>query len=125
MSTVKVALCQLMVNKNKNISVKKAVDMISAAAKGGASLAVLPEMFNCPYNTSYFREYAENVENSKTLEAVSNAAKKHNIYVVAGSIPELGENDELYNTSFIFDKEGKIIGRHRKMHLFDIDVPGK
>ena len=35
------------------------------------------------------------------------------------------ENDELYNTSFIFDKEGKIIGRHRKMHLFDIDVPGK
>ena len=48
--------------------------MISAAAKAEQVL-VLPEMFNCPYNTSYFREYAENVENSKTLEAVSNAAK--------------------------------------------------
>ncbi|MEG2199625.1 MAG: carbon-nitrogen hydrolase family protein, partial [Anaerovorax sp.] len=40
-----------------------------------------------------------------------------------GSIPEL-DNDKVYNTSFIFDKNGHIIGKHRKMHLFDIDVKG-
>lgn len=63
-------------------------------------------------------------EDSRTLNAISEAAKKLNLYIIAGSIPEL-DNNKLYNSSFIFDEYGKIIGSHRKMHLFDIDIPGK
>ena len=48
---------------------------------------------------------------------------------MAGSIPELevGTDDakSIYNTAVLFDDEGKILGKHRKMHLFDIDVKGK
>ena len=42
---------------------------------------------------------------------------------MAGSIPEM-EDERVYNTSFVFDPAGKQIARHRKMHLFDIDVVG-
>ena len=38
-------------------------------------------------------------------------------------MPEI-ENDKLYNTSFVFDRSGEQIARHRKMHLFDIDIAG-
>ena len=45
------------------------------------------------------------------------------MYILAGSIPEKEENN-IYNTSYMFDKNGCIIGKHRKMHLFDVDVKG-
>lgn len=52
-------------------------------------------------------------------------ARKKNVYIIAGSIPELGEDGKLYNTCVIYDPAGHIIGKHRKVHLFDINVPGK
>lgn len=42
----------------------------------------------------------------------------------AGSIPELSEDDKVYNSSPIFSPDGKLVAVHRKVHLFDIDVPG-
>ncbi|MEE0954935.1 MAG: nitrilase-related carbon-nitrogen hydrolase [Eubacterium sp.] len=39
----------------------------------------------------------------------------------AGSIPECDDAGHIYNTAFVFDREGKEIACHRKMHLFDID----
>lgn len=109
---------------NKDSNIKKALDMIKVSGENNSDLVILPEMFNCPYQNNKFREYAEEKENSKTLKAVSEAAKKSNIYVVAGSIPEL-DRGNLYNSSFVFNKNGEIMGCHRKMHLFDIDIPDK
>jgi predicted amidohydrolase len=45
------------------------------------------------------------------------------LFVVGGSMPE-SDGGRLYNTSFVFSPEGKEIARHRKMHLFDINVEG-
>lgn len=43
-----------------------------------------------------------------------------------GSIPEKEEaSDKIYNTLTAYDPSGKMIAKHRKVHLFDIDVPGK
>lgn len=120
----KLALCQMKVIDNKDSNIKKALDMIETSAENKVDLIILPEMFNCPYENNKFREYAEEKNSSKTLNAISKAAKKFNLYIIAGSIPEL-DNDKLYNSSFIFDGNGEIVGFHRKMHLFDIDIPGK
>ena len=45
------------------------------------------------------------------------------MYVVGGSLPELSEG-RVYNTSYVYDRQGREIAKHRKVHLFDIDVAG-
>lgn len=44
--------------------------------------------------------------------------------MIGGSIPER-KDTKLYNTSLTFSPNGKLLAVHRKVHLFDIDVPGK
>ena len=130
MNSIKIALCQMNVVDNKEKNIEKAIQMIKESKKQGADLAVLPEMFNCPYENEKFIEYAEILEGSKTLKEIANIAKEENIHVLAGSIPELERDDgekreSIYNTAVFFDNDGKQLGKHRKMHLFDIDVKGK
>ena len=121
MTTVKLALCQMNVVDNKQSNLKKAGEMIRAGADANADFIILPEMFSCPYSNDKFIEYAEYEQDSLSLNTISKLAGQNNVYILAGSIPER-ENGKLYNTSYLFDKTGKIIAKHRKMHLFDIDV---
>lgn len=118
----RLALCQMMGDMKKEKSLNKAETMIREAAKNGANVIALPEMFNCPYANEYFRVNAEE-EGGQTSKFLSLLAKELGIYLIGGSIPELS-GDQVYNTSYSFDREGKLIGKHRKVHLFDIDVKG-
>lgn len=124
MTKIRLALCQMNVIDNKMTNIEKAESMICQSVDNKADFIVLPEMFNCPYSNDKFIEYGENESESITLKHISKLAKKHEVYILAGSIPER-ENDKLYNTSYLFDKTGSVIAKHRKMHLFDIDVTGK
>ncbi len=108
---------------DKEANLVSATRMIKDAAADGCQLVVLPEMFNCPYAAAYFPVYAEPIP-GKTSSRLGDLAKEANIYLVAGSIPERGEDRQIYNTSLVFDPTGKIIAKHRKMHLFDVDIPG-
>lgn len=121
---LKVGLCQMHVIDNKKENLITAKKMIKEACSNDVDLILLPEMFNCPYENEKFIEYAENKNNSETLNVISDLAKKYNVNIIAGSIPEK-ENQNIYNTCFVFNENGNIIGSHRKMHLFDIDVPDK
>ncbi|OWT32858.1 carbon-nitrogen hydrolase [Methanobrevibacter sp. 87.7] len=123
-NNLKIGLCQMNVVDNKELNIKKAISMIKEGKENGIDIAILPEMFNCPYENEKFIEYAEKKEESPTLNAISELADKLNLYILAGSIPEKKEN-KIYNSSYFFDNNGKIIANHKKMHLFDIDVPGK
>lgn len=88
----------------------------------GADVIILPEIFNAPYSNAGFKRYAEHA-GGKTYTFLSEIAKEYGVYLVGGSIPEC-EGDKIYNTSFVFTPDGKEIARHRKAHLFDIDVIG-
>jgi predicted amidohydrolase len=122
MSKFKVALLQTHVYDNKEKNIDIAVKLIEKVSKEGADIAVLPEMFCCPYDNEWFKKFSEK-EGGPAYKAMSDAAKENGIYIVAGTIPEL-ENDKVYNTAYVFDKSGKQIAKHRKVHLFDIDVKG-
>ena len=123
MTKITLVLCQMNVVDDKEENLKKASLMIASASKK-ADIIVLPEMFNCPYSNDKFIEYGENEKDSRTLNKISLLACENNVYILAGSIPEK-EEDKLFNTSYLFDRQGKIIAKHRKMHLFDIDVKDK
>ena len=124
MSKIKLALCQMNVVDDKESNLEKASILINKSIENNADFIILPEMFNCPYSNDKFIEYGEEERDSITLNTISKLAKDNNIYILAGSIPEK-DNEKLYNTSYLFDKKGEIIAKHRKMHLFDIDVKDK
>ena len=124
MNKIKLALCQMNVIDDKKANLEKASSMIADSIDNNADFIILPEMFNCPYSNEKFIEYAEDEKDSCTLNKISKLAEANNVYILAGSIPER-ENDKIFNTSYLFDKKGQIIAKHRKMHLFDIDVKDK
>ena len=71
--------------------------------------------------------YAESLEDpaqSITFTTLQNAAKENNVSLIGGTLPEK-EGDKVYNTCLVFNNEGKLLGKYRKMHLFDVDIPGK
>lgn len=120
---MKIGLCQLRVEPEKERNLEKAAEMLRSAADGGAEMAILPEMFNCPYHHDYFPVFAEE-EGGQTTSLLSQIAKERGFWVVGGSIPERA-GEKVYNTCFIFDPDGNRVARHRKLHLFNIDLPGK
>lgn len=121
---VKLGICQMPVTADKALNNWKAEEMISKAAAAKCQVAILPEMFNCPYDTTLFSQYAESYPEGQTMTMLSAVAAREKIVVVGGSLPERDENNSIYNTSFIFDEQGQLIGRHRKLHLFDVDISG-
>ncbi|PWZ57741.1 Omega-amidase, chloroplastic [Zea mays] len=128
LSKFKVALCQLSVTADKNRNIAHARAAIEKAASEGAKLVLLPEIWNGPYSNDSFPEYAEDIEAggdaAPSFSMMSEVARSLQVTLVGGSIAERSGNN-LYNTCCIFGSDGKLKGKHRKIHLFDIDIPGK
>lgn len=122
MKELNIAIVQMKVVTEKEKNIKKSEEMIKKAVEQDIDLIVLPEMFNCPYQTDLFPEYAEK-EGGYTYKQMSRIANENRVYLIAGSIPEIDGN-KIYNTCYSFDKNGKQIGKHRKIHLFDINIEG-
>lgn len=123
MSVIKIAMIQMPVVENKLKNVERVREYIRQLASEKIDLAILPEMFCCPYQTKNFPIYAEE-EGGICWQQLSNIAKFYGIYLVAGSMPEKDEKGHVFNTAYVFDRNGHQIAKHRKMHLFDINVAG-
>lgn len=123
MNKFRSALIQLSVGKDRSVNLQNAAKLIKEAKAEGATLISLPECFNSPYGTKFFDEYAENIPNGPTSEMLSRIAKEHSIFLIGGTIPEK-EHQKLYNTCTVWNPCGEMIAKYRKMHLFDIDIPG-
>nr|XP_967861.2 PREDICTED: omega-amidase NIT2 isoform X1 [Tribolium castaneum] len=117
------ALVQCLVGKDRLKNLENASNLIHKAKSNGAQLVALPECFNSPYGTKFFDEYAESIPDGPTSKMLSEAAKKHSIYIIGGTFPERDDN-KLYNTCTVWNPNGDLIAKFRKMHLFDIDIPG-
>ncbi|EPE29359.1 Carbon-nitrogen hydrolase [Glarea lozoyensis ATCC 20868] len=130
---VKLGLIQLASGADKSKNLTHARSKVLEASKAGARIIVLPECFNSPYGCDYFPSYAETLlpsppsaEQSPSFHALSSIAKETGTYLIGGSIPEIEpETKKYYNTNLTFNPQGELIATHRKVHLFDIDIPGK
>lgn len=118
---MKIALLQLSVTTDKMKNLSKAKRQIITAAENGAQYICLPEMFNCPYDPSVFEKMAE-TDNGVTVNLLKELAKEYNVHIIGGTIPERVKN-LIFNTCYIIGPTGDILEKHRKAHLFDVDIP--
>ncbi|KAJ7109110.1 carbon-nitrogen hydrolase [Mycena epipterygia] len=136
----RLALIQLgNVTSNKSDNLVHAREMIlkAAASTKKPDLIVLPECFNSPYGHVHFPVYAEKIgftgkpynvaeTESESVKMLSNVAKETKTWLIGGSIPERDpDGKNLYNTCTVYNPDGDLVATHRKVHLFDIDIPGK
>ena len=134
---LKLSLCQIKVGADKAVNVAHARAAVERASSAGSQMVVLPECWNSPYAVASFPVYAEKApevgDSGATLDPIESpsssmlcsVAKERGVWLIGGSIPERAEGDKLYNTCLVINPSGQVVGKHRKVHLFDIDVPGK
>ena len=120
---MRIGIVQLNTRSDKEENLKTAEKLIDQLAMQGAELIVLPEHFNFIGPENQFREMSEELENSPSLERIRNKATFHGIHIHSGTFLEKS-GDNLHNTGVVFDPTGEIIARYRKIHLFDVEVPG-
>ncbi|WP_195267701.1 carbon-nitrogen hydrolase family protein [Eubacterium sp. 1001713B170207_170306_E7] len=117
---MKLACCQMPLTADKENNLNTAEKMVRAAVKDGAEMVLLPEMYTCPYAGSDFVAAAEPADGPANARMAA-LARELSITLFAGSIPEK-EDGHIYNSCFVFGPDGSLLGRHRKVHLFDVDV---
>jgi len=114
-------LLQLSMNSNPEENMKNAVSWINKAAKEGAEVICLPELFRSQYfcqeeNTKYF-SLAETIP-GPTTDTMSSEAKKNNIVIIA-PVFERRAAGVYHNSLVLIDASGEISGLYRKMHIPD------
>ncbi|AGL15013.1 carbon-nitrogen hydrolase family protein [Actinoplanes sp. N902-109] len=121
---MRVAVCQLNARDDRTENLAVARDLLARAAAAGATLAVLPEYVDylgpgagLPKPEPVDGEFAA---------FFAQAARDLGIWVHAGSFHEAGPDDEhTFNTSLVFSPSGELTATYRKIHLYDVEIPGR
>ena len=103
---------------NKDANLRKIDYFIKKNSDKKLDLVVLPEFFSTGIDHDSFINLPEPEDGGDTIRYVCELAKKYNTNIIAGSVIE-GVNGNLYNTSFIIDRNGIIVNKYRKIHLYN------
>jgi len=120
---MKVGIVQMSSDTNKVKNIEKAIYNIDNLASEGCKLIILPEYVNFLGPSDLKKENSETV-NGNLVKQISAKALQTGCYIHLGSFLEK-EGSNIYNTSLVFDNCGQIISKYRKIHLFDVNVPGE
>jgi len=120
---MRVAAIQCTASADRPGNLASAGDLVSRAVGDGAELVVLPELFTLYGNAAALRAGAEPFE-GPTLAWAAEVASRHRIWLVAGSFVESAGRGRNHNTSVLVGPDGTVGAYYRKLHLFDVDVPG-
>ncbi len=119
------AALQLRASADKRENFKRADTLARDAARRGATLIALPELFFWGGSREDEHVMAEPIP-GPTTDALSELARDLEVVLVGGSILEAVDGeDKVYNTACVFDTAGELIARYRKVHLFDVDISGR
>jgi N-carbamoylputrescine amidase len=119
--TVTVALVQMRCDRAPADNLEHALRGVAEAARAGAGLVVLPELFLGPYfcqradDPSAF-DRAEPVP-GPTTQRLAAAARDHRVVLVGGSIFEKAPDGRYFNTAPVFQPDGSLAGLYRKTHI--------
>jgi len=128
---MRVSVMQMNAGHDKAQNIAQASRLLEGAIEADRpSIVALPEMWTClgGDHATKLREAEElpsvggNAPGGPAYEFLRSVARSRRIHVHGGSIAERA-GDRLFNTTVLFDPEGREIARYRKIHLFDIVTP--
>ncbi len=123
---MKISLIQMNSRHAKSENIAAAVELVDRAVREEQpDWVCLPECFDFLGGTRADKQAAaEILGEGPAYDAIRNLARRHRIFIHAGSILEKIVDDELIgNTTVVFDRSGNEIARYRKIHMFDITAP--
>jgi len=122
--TVRVAAIQMASGPNVSANLAEAEQLIDLAVDAGAQLVVLPEFFCIMAFKDADVVKIREAEGHGPIQAfLSRVAKKHQIWLIGGSIPlEAGDPNKVRNSCLVYDERGKQVARYDKIHLFGLDL---
>jgi len=104
---------------DKKVNLQKVQKLIEENIWNKPDLIVLPEVFNSGVDHRVLQKLAENIPEGQTTELLSNIAKKYETNIVCGSFIEQEKDGQYKNTSIVLDRNGEIIGKYQKIHMFN------
>jgi predicted amidohydrolase len=122
---IRLACVQLTSGPDKAANLAKADGLVARAAGEGARIVVLPEKWNGIGDTAALQGLAEPLAGGETVELMAEWARRHDAWIVGGSITERRAGRErLSNTCCVLAPDGELAAVYRKIHLFDVEVGG-
>src|SRR5688500_7179836 len=121
---MRIAVCQLNAREDRDANLAVARGLLERAAAAGATMAVLPEYVDYlgPGAGAPKPEGAD----GEFASFFAAAARELGIWVHAGSFHEAGPDERrTFNTSLVFDPQGELRARYRKIHLYDVEIAGR
>jgi predicted amidohydrolase len=124
MTGVLAAAVQMTSTADVDANLQAAESLAAEAAARGARFVGLPENF------AYLRSEGEPVPAPQTLDGpwvrrMAELARRHRLTLLLGSLPEAIPGDaRIHNTSVLLGPDGSVLAAYRKIHLFDVDIPG-
>jgi nitrilase len=123
---IKCAAIQMASGPSVSSNLLEAEKLIAEAVKTGAKLVALPENFAMMGDREIDKIKIKEVDGAGPIQKfLANVAKKYGVWVVGGTIPIAGDNDNKVRAAcLIYNDHGERVGRYDKNHLFDVNVPG-
>lgn len=110
---------------DKEANFHKVMDLVHKNIKKGTDIIVLPEVWNVGWKPSLFQDSAEDINNSQTIEFLSEIAQAYNVNIIGGSFITKGKREKekgcefnYYNTCPVINRDGELVATYDKMHLY-------
>lgn len=118
---MKISVIQLNSRSNKQENITTALNIATQAIKSDEpDLIAFPEMISFNGGTEIEKiQSAENIPQGQTTQMFSEFARNNSVFIHGGSFFERS-GDKVFNTSLAFNRQGQVIAKYRKIHLFDI-----
>lgn len=120
--TLKAAAIQMSSLGDKDANLLKAARLVKEAKTAGARLVLLPEYFNCYDSLEIMSKQAEPIP-GRTYQFMADLARRWRLYLCGTILVKVSAN-KVYNTALLFAPTGDLLGRYRKIHLFNVSLPG-
>lgn len=119
--TKNIKVCALQMNSetgNVRANYKKVQDIVSKELPADADFLILPEVWTVGWSCKDFPAAAEYLENSETVQFLSDLAKQYNVNIIGGSFIRKMKQGKSLNTCPVIDRCGRLVATYSKNHLY-------